>query len=194
MDNQAFTGTVRSGGADDGIPLDGATVTLYDATSDTPTVMGTAATDGGGWFSIYNPDPVADTIYYATASLGGGLLLMTIIGPEFTGPIVINELTTVAAAFSMAQLASGSGIRGDAFALRIAAGMSANLANAATGEPSAVLLAPPNADQTIALRSVRALGNLLAGCARNTPAPCRPCCRWRRLPAAGRPRTPFRPS
>lgn len=166
MDNHLFAGTVQSGGTDSVLPLAGAAVTLYDATQSTPTVVGTAQTDGQGRFSIHNADPAAGTLYYATASLGQGVLLAAIVGPEITGEITINELTTVAAAYSMAQFSRDGDIRGDAFPLRIAAGMSANLADARTGQPSVVLLTSPNADETIGLRSLRALGNLLTGCAR----------------------------
>jgi hypothetical protein len=48
----------------------------------------------------------------------------------------------VAAAFALAQFADGGQLSGSALGLRIAAGMSANLADAATGQPSEVLLNP----------------------------------------------------
>jgi hypothetical protein len=169
MDSQILEGTVESGGTNTFVPLVGASVTLYAATQDTPTVIGTAVTDKYARFSIPTPNPTPGALHYVSVDAGGSVLLMAIIGPTITGPIRVNEITTVAAAYSMARFVQGSDIRGDAFALRVAAGMSANLVDVRTGRPSLVMLRAPNADQTIGLRSIRALGNLLAGCLRGVP-------------------------
>jgi hypothetical protein len=80
-----------------------------------------------------------------------------------------NELTTVAAAFSMAQFIRNSVIGGDAFGLQIASLMTDNLVQKIGGTPSGVLLSPPNGDQTNALRSTRSLANLIAACINNVP-------------------------
>ncbi|HEX6039317.1 hypothetical protein [Longimicrobium sp.] len=168
MNNQLL-GTVQSGGTDHVLPLAGATVTLYAASPDAPAVIGTAVTDGRGRFSIDRPESASGAIHYATAGVGGSVLLAAVIGPKVTGEIVINELTTVAAVYSMAQLTHDGAIQGSPLPLRVAAGMSANLADVRTGEPSIVLRTSPNADETIGLRSLRALGNLLAGCVRRVP-------------------------
>jgi hypothetical protein len=167
MDNHRLTGTVQSGGTDGIQPLAGAQVTLYNATEGAPAVVGTGTTDGNGWFETdHDTGPSSDFIFYATASLPGGVLLVNVIGPEIQGPIVINELTTVAAAFSMAQFADGGAIAGNAFGLRVASGMNDNLVSPLTGASSEVMLNPPNADQTNSLRSTRSLANLLARSAR----------------------------
>jgi hypothetical protein len=163
MDNHRLTGTVQSGGTDGVVPLASARVTLYDATEGAPTVIGTGTTDAKGWFATdHGPDGSADGIFYATASTTEGILLVNVIGPEIQGPIVINELTTVAAAFSMAQFVDGDGIAGSTSALRAASGMNGNLVSPLTGTPSEVMLNAPNADQTNSLRSLRNLANLLA--------------------------------
>ncbi|HEU4557890.1 MAG TPA: hypothetical protein VFS20_08580 [Longimicrobium sp.] len=169
MDTHLLAGTVQSGGTSTVTPLKDAKVTLYDATDGTPVTIGTAKTDGHGQFSIHNPDPVAETIYYATADLGDGVLMATIIGPEIRGNIVINELTTVAAAFAMAQFTAKSVISGNAFGLRIAAGMAENLVLPLTGESSEVMLNSPNGDETNSLRSTRALANLIVPSVRREP-------------------------
>src|SRR5207253_1773383 len=67
------------------------------------------------------------------------------------------------------QFTSNSAIAGSTSGLRVAAGMCENLASALTGEPGDVMLAPPNADQTNALRSLRSLANLLAPTVRSQP-------------------------
>ena len=86
-----------------------------------------------------------------------------------TAFITINELTTVAAAFSMAQFIEKGAIGGEAFGLQIASLMFENLVDRKNGASSEVLLSPPNADQTNSLRSTRSLANLIAACIHNVP-------------------------
>lgn len=90
-------------------------------------------------------------------------------GPYDRAYITINELTTVAAAFSMAQFIEKGMIGGDAFGLQIASLMNDNLVDKKNGVSSEVLLSPPNADQTNSLRSTRSLANLIAACVHNVP-------------------------
>jgi hypothetical protein len=98
------------------------------------------------------------------------VLLVNVVGPRIQGPIIVNELTTVAAAFSLAQLVTADGaVAGSTSALRIASGMNDNLVSPLTGASSDVMLKPPNADQTNSLRSTRSLANLLAPSARGRP-------------------------
>jgi hypothetical protein len=78
--------------------------------------------------------------------------------------VAINELTTVAASYSMAQFDKTGVISGNSFGLQIAAGMNDNIVTIATGESSPVLTNSPNADQSNSLRSTRSLANLLAAC------------------------------
>lgn len=165
-----LTGAVQSGGSEGAVPLAGARVTLYDTAAGTTRVVGTGTSDEAGWFEVdYSAEPTAEGIYYATAARGDWVVLATVIGPEIAGPIVINELTTVAAAFATAQFVEQGPIQGNAFALRVAAGMSENLVARRTGDPSQVMITPPNGDQTNSLRSTRALANFLASVVRGTP-------------------------
>jgi hypothetical protein len=165
-----LTGTVQSGGTGDVRPLQGVHVTAYEATADAPRVVGSADSDAGGRFTIPISDPAADAIVYLGAAVSPGVQLVTIVGPQIGGgSFTINELTTVAAAYSMAQFTENGAIAGNAFGLRIAAGMNDNLVSPATGQSSEVLLASPNGDETNSLRSTRALANLVAGCVRGQP-------------------------
>lgn len=164
-------GVVQSGGTDGAQQMSKVLVTLYQATGGAPEKLGTATTDIYGRFAFYTTNlPPSDSIYYAAATWGMGITLVTIIGPRVRGPITINELTTVAAAYSMAQFVSESGeIRGEAFRLRVAAGMSENLASPLTGDSSEVMLRSPNADETNSLRCSRALANLIVPSVRGMP-------------------------
>ncbi len=168
MNDTTFSGLVQSG-AGGLYPLAGKRVTVYQATGGDPTPIASGTTEANGWFHVGVPDAPSATVYYATADAGDGVVLMSVIGPELNGSIIVNELTTVAAAFGMAQFAAGTALQGPAFGLRIAAGMCANLVPAFSGMPSPVMQSSPNADETIALRSIRALGNLVAACVRGVP-------------------------
>ena len=164
-----LTGTVQSGSTPGIAPLAGAIVTACEATTAGPVVFGSARADGEGRFSIAVPRDTSESIFYATASFGSGVFLVAVLGPRLPTSVTINELTTVAAAFSMAQFAGNQRIAGDAFGLRIAAGMNDNLVSPATGTSSEVLLASPNGDETNSLRSTRTLANLLGASVRTEP-------------------------
>lgn len=168
MNGNTFSGLVQSG-AGGLYPLAGRQVALYAATDGAPIPLGGGTTGGNGWVTIQASDAPSGSVLYVTADAGGGVVLVAVLGKDFEGSFVVNELTTVAAAFGMAQFAAGTTLQGPAFGLGIAAGMSANLVPAYSGMPSAVMQASPNADETIALRSIRALGNLVAACVRGVP-------------------------
>src|SRR5688572_22024702 len=122
MHKHTFAGTVQSGGTGSVLPLRDVLVTLHEATAGAPNTIGSAQTGRDGKFSFHIPDASTDSIFYATARAGDGVVLVAIVGPEIRGEVVINELTTVAAAFSMAQFSDGARIAGNASGLRIAAG------------------------------------------------------------------------
>ena len=140
-------------------------VSLYEATPSEPNLLGQAITDADGAFTITTPFNTSPSVFYLEAPVSGTVELVTILGSALPAQATVNELTTVAAAYSMAQFYRTGSISGDAFGLRIAAGMNENLVSTTTGTPSAVLLTSPNADQTISLRETRSLANLLSACA-----------------------------
>lgn len=168
-------GVVQSGGASPNsiVPIADARVTLFGTTEASPVSIAATTTNDDGAFAVEVPSSTADGIYYATAQFGDGLAFMTIIGRNFQEAITINELTTVAAVYCGSQFLDGRELRGDAFGLRIAAGMCMNLVDASNGTASTVMTSSPNAGQTNALHSMNSLANLLAGWLR-TPADQRP--------------------
>lgn len=155
-----LTGTVEPGGAN-------VKVTLFEATLAKPRALDSARTNAAGQFQIDSPIDESDSIFFVTAKLGFGVKLVTILGPELPAETTINELTTVAASYSMAQFYRRGFISGDPFALRIAAGMNDNIVETATGDSSEVLLTSPNADETNSLRMTRSLSNLLGASIEN---------------------------
>lgn len=142
-------------------------VTLYEATDGEPIVLARARTDRDGRFRLHTNHEETNSIFFLTAHVNLGVKFVAILGTELPEQVTINEMTSVAASYSMAQFYRSGDISGDAFALRIAALMSGNIADIATGESSPVLLAAPNADQTESLRMTRSLSNLLNAAAKN---------------------------
>ena len=167
-------GAVASGTGPNAIAIAGAAVVIYEAIGSSPRVLAAGTTDSNGQFSIRVPVDGNDGIRYAVARKGKTLELAAIIGAATPPAITINEMTTVAAGYAMAQFFRHGAIVGKSLPLQIAAGMAQNLVSVPTGTVSPVLQASPNADETNTLRSLGTLSNILAGCVRNPSLVCRP--------------------
>lgn len=185
MENTLLTGVAQSGGPSNFQPIPDIDVTIFEATANKPLPVAIVKTNADGRFQHVMDRNASERIFYLSAAVSPGVELVTIIGP-YIHPIVIapivtedvdatskaytiNELTTVAAAFSMAQFAHEGTIGGDAFGLRLASLMNDNLVSPHLGASSEVLMSPPNADETNSLRSTRSLANLLAACVQRRP-------------------------
>ena len=165
----SLSGVVQTGGTTSSEPLANVNVTLFEATAEQPTALGQTTTDASGQFSIRYTRGTSDTIFFIQADVGEGVKFVTILGSSLPASVTLNELTTVAASYSMAQFYRTGVIAGNSFGLQLASGMNDNIVASAMGQSSAVLLNSPNADQTNSLRSTRSLANLLAACV-NDPA------------------------
>src|SRR4030095_3326728 len=97
--------------------------TLFEATTGEPTVLGQANTDASGQFSITSPKNTSSSIFYVSADVGGGVEFVAVRGTNLPATVTINELTTVAASYSMAQFFKTGVISGNSFGLLIAAGL-----------------------------------------------------------------------
>jgi hypothetical protein len=161
---RSLSGVVQTGGTTSSQPLPEVQVTLFEATLGQPTALGQATTDSSGRFSIRYTRSTSRGIFFVQADVAEGVEFVTILGPNLPASVTLNELTTVAASYSMAQFLRSGVISGNSFGLQIAAGMNDNIVASATGQSSPVLLNSPNADQTNSLRSTRSLANLLAAC------------------------------
>ena len=161
---KSLSGVVQTGGTTSSQPLPDVEVTLFEATTGQPIAIGQATTDNSGRFTIPYRKSSSSSIFFVEADIGEGVVFVTVPGPNLPASVTINELTTVAASYSMAQFYRTGVISGNSFGLRVAAGMNDNIVTSATGASSSVLLNSPNADQTNSLRSTRSLANLLAAC------------------------------
>src|ERR1017187_8464441 len=129
----SLSGVVQSGGTFYIKPLPNATVTLFEATSGIPNPLGTTTSDPSGHFVIASSINTTSSIFFVTADVAAGIKFVTILGPNLPGSTTINELTTVAASYSMAQFYKTGVISGHSFGLQIAAMMNDNLVVAAHG-------------------------------------------------------------
>lgn len=98
--------------------------------------------------------------------------LMATLGVKTPERVTINELTTVASAWTAAQFVNGIAMSGNALGLRIAAGNVPNLVNLETGGLGAVIMNPLNSSQTTSLAKLNTLGILLSACITAIPDAC----------------------
>ena len=160
-----FSGVVSSGPARGGQAVPSATVLIYRANAGGPELIGKAFSNARGQFTVTLPKQAETEIRYAVAS-NGPTELMTVMTATDRPYVRINEMTTVASAYAMAQFFDGKEVFGEVLPLQVAAGMFRNLAAPDRGEVSQVLVRAPNADQTNARRLMATLSNVLASCVR----------------------------
>jgi hypothetical protein len=167
-----INGTVSSGGNGSAIPLAGATVSIYQAQASAAYLLASGVANATGAFTVSVPTNASGDVYYATASKGGSVELVAILGVTPPTSIVINELTTIASAYAMAQFIQNDRISGPRLSVQIAAQMAENLVFARTGAPSSLIQLPPNADQTNTWRELNTLANILTPCVRGYSGAC----------------------
>ena len=164
-------GQVLGGGA----PIAMSTVTLWEASADTPKQLAQTKASEDGRFEVSAKDAHSDAILYLVANggvpkagkLGGdnpAIALLAIVGSNPPASVTINELTTVASAWTGAQFLNGSVLSGKPLGLRIAAGNVRNLVDLETGGLGSVIQDPLNSSQTSTLATFNTLADLLAGC------------------------------
>jgi hypothetical protein len=161
------------------VPLRGMNVVLMAATAgrQRPAVLGRAQSGRGGGFAIRYPVAAPGAVKYLLATRPGGAAeagfpvpanayrlgaaLGTGLGPPRA---TVNERTTVAMAYSMAQFIGGGSVAGKDPGLRNAAAMSGDLVERRTGRLSPVVRRFPNGRSTTTLATFDSLANLLVQC------------------------------
>jgi hypothetical protein len=162
-------GQVQAGGG----PLASSTVTLWAASAGEPKQLAQTKSGSDGRFELRTADtPGNDVVLYvvakggiATAKTGSAdnpaTALLAVLGNQPPAKIVINELTTVASAFTAARFIKGEAISGNPLGLRIAAGNAPNLVDPVTGGWGKVLLDPINSSMTTTMAKLDTLGALI---------------------------------
>ncbi len=161
------------------LPVEKSMVTLYRAGStrgSTGVALGTAQTDSAGTFelSYFSPGDPHAVLYLTAAGPPGSVKLVSVLGvPPVPSEIVINERTTIATAYAMAQFIVGGGIGGTYPGLQNAAATLQNLVNIHNGNLAQVLSRFPNGLFTSTLSQFNSLANLIASCVEDSTA-CSP--------------------
>jgi hypothetical protein len=129
-----------------GAPL--ATVTLWQAGSSIPKQLAQAKAGSDGRFEVNSQEtPGADVILYlvskggaaASGSENATTAMLLVLNNALPPKVVINELTTVASAFTAARFISGESISGNPLGLRIAARNVPNLVDSATPDGVSIM-------------------------------------------------------
>lgn len=160
-------------------------VTLFEAESGAPrpVVLGSTTTRRNGSFSLrYRRPGTFGSVRYLTAARPGGAAeagyavpvssyrLATVLGTGALPPrATLNERTTVAAAYAMAQFFDGGRLVGEHPGLGNAAAMAGNLVRRGDGGLAPVLRTFPNGRSTATLATFNSLADLTALCRRPRP-------------------------
>jgi hypothetical protein len=170
-------GTVTAAGK----PLASARLTLFGASRENATALGHATADASGRFSLsYEPGSSAALYVDATAGGSPGLRLRAVVGVGSSGgvetstidTVTVNELTTVAAAYALAQFSGADGVTGPSPGLENAAATAWNLADSSTGKAGAVVTNADNGAKNATLATLDTLANLVSLCAPASTVRC----------------------
>ena len=164
-----LTGSVQIAGQ----PVSGATVTLYAAGAADPAKLAEGKTDDHGAFKLDAGLPTKETVLYIVAKGGtpktaaskganDAIALLAVLGSTPPKTVTVNELTTVASAFTAARFINGEAISGNPLGLRIAAANVPNLVDLETGGWGKVILDPLNSSMTTTMAKLDTLGSLIS--------------------------------
>lgn len=174
----SLEGTVTAAGQ----PLARARVTLLAGSRTGATVVGRATSDATGKFTISYTSPAAGVLYVeAVPTAASRLRLRSVVGVGSGGgvpartlaSVTVNELTTVAAGYALAQFSGTDGISGPSPGLENAAATAFNLADPATGKPGEVVTNANNGDKNETLATLGTLADLVSLCASATDPRCK---------------------
>ena len=169
----SIAGQVQAGGA----PVAASTVTLWAASGDAPKQLAQAKTADDGTFTLALDAAAApgQSLYLiakggvAAANKGAGdnpaLAFLAVLGGQAPAKVTINEMTTVASAWTNAQFLDGTVLKGPALSLSIAAGNVPNFVDLASGGWGGMIQDPLNSQQTPTMANFATLADVFAGCA-----------------------------
>ncbi|WP_100226158.1 NHL repeat-containing protein [Rhodococcus rhodochrous] len=148
------------------VPLPGYEISLFATSADGPALLGRATSGPAGDFAIgYAPQPASSVIYAVAEKPGSPVVLSGVLGVgDSPTDVILDEKTTVAAAYALAQFTEDGGVAGPAPGLHNAARMAHNLVDPVTGDIAPVLGTPPNGPETEALATFGSLADMVANC------------------------------
>ncbi|MTB51181.1 hypothetical protein [Lewinella sp. W8] len=143
------------------------TVQLWEANNATALGSASLSEASPGAFTITATPGSAKPVLYLTATLSGsGVVILSVLSPALltdllASGVVVNELTTVASAFTCAQFFDGLQLSGPETGVTIAAKNTPNLVNPATGSWGEVLTDPFNVTQNETLARLNTLAGMI---------------------------------
>ena len=174
----SLRGTVTAAGR----PLAAAQVTLLGASRNGATPLGHVTTNASGGFTISYAHPGSAGALYVDVrrSAFSRLRLRAVVGVGSGGAlrsttqttVTVNELTTVAASYALAQFSDPDGIAGPTPGLENAAATASNLADPATGKAGSVVTDADNGTKNDTLATLGTLANLVSLCAPGSSPGC----------------------
>jgi hypothetical protein len=144
-----------------------ATVHVWQANHKAPIGTGAVTEASNGHFTVHATPDAADAVLFITAELTHpGVVLMSVLSPDWLekiaqNSVVVNELTTVASAFTCAQFFDGLHLSGSPKGIYIAAKNTPNLVDPVTGSWGAVVIDPFNITQNETLARLNTLAALI---------------------------------
>ena len=151
-----------------GGPVAGATVRLFaagDTVASGAVELGSTMAGPNGRFAItYDPPEGENIVLYLIADgLDRNLRLAALLGDvDLPKKAIINELSTVATAFTMAQFIDGDQIGGNRIGVRNGARIFRNFVNLETGQVARMMTVPPNGVKTLSLATYHSMSNMLS--------------------------------
>lgn len=164
----SISGSLFTGSGFSGAPLVAVPITLYLLGPSDPLPIASTLSDSTGHFELSVANTTHSGSYYINAAVGKGIDLTALIGPRLpTADITVNEKSSVSAAYALAQFSRSGKVKGSSSQLTIASKMVANLVDLGAGTSSSVLTVSPNGNESISLRTLQSLSNLLAAIVKN---------------------------
>jgi sugar lactone lactonase YvrE len=161
-------------------PVASSEVRLYASRGGVPAPLGSTTTDAHGHFELTYARPRRGAVVYAIAAGGRtpareALRFLAVADRADGLPrrLLVNEQTTVAAAYALSRFLHGERLHGPSPGLPNAAATVASLVAPATGRVSKLLAQAPNGRATQSLATFRTLAAILAGCTKGTEHDCR---------------------
>jgi hypothetical protein len=155
-------------------PLAGSTVTLYAVSDGKPEQLAQVITDDDGTFKLdaEKLKGSADKVLYVVAKGGtpkagtgkgpnDAIALLALLGKKLPEKVTVNELTTVASAFTAARFINGESISGNALGLRTAAMNVPNFVNLESGSWGSVIIDGLNMTRSTTLSNFNTLASLV---------------------------------
>jgi hypothetical protein len=141
-----------------GMPIAKSTVTLWEASAAAPKQLDQTKSRDDGRFEVRIKGAHGDGVLYLVAAGGvpkaskagsdnPAIILLSVLGGKPPEQVVVNELTTVASAFTAARFISGETISGNPLGLRIAAMNAPNFVNLQSGSWGSVIIDPLNSNR-----------------------------------------------